>query len=67
MHLGLRSRNRTNEMAHEHTSLVSALLAGDGDRASSIAADQIRASQQMVMTALLRAPLTDEVPNLRAV
>ncbi len=52
-HVGLRIRNRSEEMAHEHRDLVDALVAGDGEAARQIEADQIRASQRMVMDGLL--------------
>lgn len=52
-HLGLRMRNRTEEMQHEHRALVEALAAGDGARAEAVAAEQIEAAQRMVHDALL--------------
>lgn len=52
-HVGLRLRNRSDEMAHEHRDLVDALVAGDGEAAKRITADQILASQKMVMDGLL--------------
>lgn len=52
-HVGLRIRNRSEEMAHEHRDLVNALVAGDGEAARRIAIDQILAAQKMVMDGLL--------------
>jgi DNA-binding GntR family transcriptional regulator len=52
-HVGLRIRNRSEEMAHEHRDLVDALVSGDGEAARRIAADQILAAQKMVMDGLL--------------
>jgi DNA-binding GntR family transcriptional regulator len=62
LHVGLRLSNRTMEMAHQHADLVEALLAGDSDKSSRIAAAQIRASEAMVMSALLRgaSPASDD-------
>lgn len=51
--VGLRLRNRSEEMAHEHRDLVDALLEGDGEAAARIDATQIRASRKMVMDGLL--------------
>lgn len=52
-HLGLVLRDRSEEMAHEHKSLVDALLAGDADSAGRIAEAQIRAAQKMVIDGFL--------------
>jgi DNA-binding GntR family transcriptional regulator len=52
-HVGLRLRNRSEEMAHEHRDLVDALVAGDGASASAITATQIEAARKMVMDGLL--------------
>ena len=41
------------EMAHEHRDLVAALVAGDGEAAKRIDAEQIEASRKMVMDGLL--------------
>lgn len=60
-HLGLMFRDRNDEMFHEHHDLIEALLAGDGERAERIAADQIRAAQRMVFNALLSSPSLDSV------
>lgn len=52
-HVGLRLRNRSEEMTHEHRDLVNALVAGDGEAAARIDAAQILAAQKMVMDGLL--------------
>jgi DNA-binding GntR family transcriptional regulator len=52
-HLGLRLRNRTQEMQHEHKALVEALAAGDGRSAERISSEQIEAAKTMVMDAIL--------------
>lgn len=53
LHLGLGSRNRTQEMQHEHRTLVKALSCGDGDTAASICREQIEAARSMVLGAIL--------------
>ncbi len=55
-HVGLRIRNRTEEMAHEHRDLVHALLSGDGEASKRIAAAQIETARNMVMDGLLSRP-----------
>jgi DNA-binding GntR family transcriptional regulator len=52
-HVGLRLRNRSEEMAHEHQDLVDALVAGQAERAKDIAADQIIAARKMVLDGLM--------------
>ena len=52
-HVGLRLRNRSEEMAHEHRDLVEALVAGEGETARRIAAAQIDTARRMVMDGLL--------------
>ena len=61
-HLGLMLRNRSNEMAHEHKALVTALAAGDSDAARKIATTQIVESQRMVMDALIASPAVLSTP-----
>ncbi len=61
LHLGLALRNRTEEMQHEHKTLVDALIRGDGEAAAGIAAEQVDASRKMVMDAILSSPLALEV------
>jgi DNA-binding GntR family transcriptional regulator len=53
LHLGLGLRNRSQEMHHEHKSLVKALARGDGETAERICRDQIEASRNMVLSAIL--------------
>lgn len=71
MHFGLASRNRSVEMQHEHDDLLSALERGDADAASRIAEEQVAASRDMVLAALLQSPdlldrpLTREKPPTR--
>lgn len=65
LHLGLSLRNRTEEMQHEHKSLIDALVRGDGEAAAAIAAEQVDAAQKMVTDAILSSPLALAV-SLRA-
>lgn len=66
LHLGLGSRNRTQEMQHEHRTLVKALAKGDGDTAANICREQIEAARSMVLGAIfasksvLNLPITAE-------
>lgn len=55
-HLGLRLMDRNDEMYHEHRELIDALLARDSDQAHALAAAQIRASEAMVINALMASP-----------
>lgn len=55
-HVGLRLRNRSEEMAHEHRDLVVALLAGNGEAARQIVAAQIISAQKMVLEGLMSSP-----------
>jgi DNA-binding GntR family transcriptional regulator len=50
--LGLRPRDRTGEMAHEHHALVEALALGRGAEGARIMHEQVSASRQMVLAAL---------------
>lgn len=50
--LGLRRRDRTGEMAHEHAALVKALAEGRGADAAALMHDQVAASRDMVLAAL---------------
>jgi DNA-binding GntR family transcriptional regulator len=50
--LGLRRRDRTEEMAHEHHALVEALALGQAERAASLMREQVAASRAMVLAAL---------------
>lgn len=51
-HVGLRLRNRSEEMTHEHETLVTALRAGDSEAAKRESATQIEASREMVIHGL---------------
>jgi DNA-binding GntR family transcriptional regulator len=50
--LGLRRRDRTGEMAHEHHALIEALALGHAAEAAAIMSQQVAASQAMVLAAL---------------
>ncbi|WP_421988931.1 GntR family transcriptional regulator [Roseococcus sp.] len=50
--LGLRPRDRTGEMAHEHHALVEALALGRAEDAARIMHEQVSASRRMVLAAL---------------
>ncbi|HEV7456214.1 MAG TPA: GntR family transcriptional regulator [Roseococcus sp.] len=50
--LGLRRRDRTMEMAHEHHELVERLALGQGEAAAALMHEQIAASREMVLAAL---------------
>jgi len=53
LHLGLGLRNRSQEMQHEHRTLMKALVRGDGGTAERICRDQIEAARNMVLSAIL--------------
>lgn len=53
LHLGLGLRKGPQELQHEHKSLVKALARGDGETAERISRDQIAASRNMVLSAIL--------------
>lgn len=53
LHLGLGLRNRSQEMQHEHRTLVKALVRGDGGTAERICRDQIESTRNMVLSAIL--------------
>ncbi|MCC7272071.1 MAG: GntR family transcriptional regulator [Alphaproteobacteria bacterium] len=53
LRLGLLVRNRSDELQSGHRQLVDALVKGDAEAASRIAAGQIEATIEMVMKALL--------------
>jgi len=61
LHLGLAIRDRTEEMQHEHRSLVDALVGGDSDAAAAIAIEQVEAAERMVMDAIMSSPTALEV------
>ena len=50
--LGLRRRDRTGEMSHEHHALTEALALGRADEAARIMREQVAASRAMVLAAL---------------
>ncbi|WP_206931186.1 GntR family transcriptional regulator [Roseococcus thiosulfatophilus] len=50
--LGLRRRDRTMEMAHEHHELVERLALGQGEAAAALMHEQVAASREMVLAAL---------------
>ncbi len=50
--LGLRRRDRTGEMAHEHQELIEAMALGRADEAARIMHEQVDASRRMVLVAL---------------
>jgi DNA-binding GntR family transcriptional regulator len=53
LHLGLALRKAAQETQHEHKTLVKALARGDGESAERICREQIEASRQMVLSAIL--------------
>ena len=53
LHLGLGLRKGSQETLHEHKSLVKALARGDGETAERICREQIEASRNMVLSAIL--------------
>ena len=50
--LGLRRRDRSGEMAHEHRALTAALARGEAEAAAALMRDQVAASRAMVLAAL---------------
>jgi DNA-binding GntR family transcriptional regulator len=67
-HLGLVVTSRQVEVVHAHTELVEAILQGDGDAAERVAVEQARASQAMVLNALLASDAvlwTSSTPTAR--
>jgi DNA-binding GntR family transcriptional regulator len=55
-HIGLALSFRSNEIVHEHSDLVGAIIAGDGARAKEISISQSRSSEKMVIDAMLLSP-----------
>lgn len=53
LHLGLGLRNRSQEMQHEHRTLVKALARRDGETAERISREQIEAARNMVLSAIM--------------
>lgn len=62
LHLGLGSRNRSQEMQHEHRALVKALARGDGDTAANICREQIEAARDMVLGAIFTSKSVMNLP-----
>lgn len=62
LHLGLGSRNRSQEMQHEHRALVKALARGDGDTAENICREQIEAARDMVLGAIFTSKSVMNLP-----
>ena len=61
LHLGLGLRKGSQETLHEHKSLVKALARGDGETAERICREQIEASRNMVLSAILTSRLVMSV------
>lgn len=59
--LGLRRRDRSGEMAHEHRALIAALAAGDAAAAAQRMQAQVAASRAMVLAALTAPDATISV------
>lgn len=57
MHLGLTTSSRAEEIVHEHTELLSAILSGDPHKARDVAVSQGHTSQRMVLEALLSSDI----------
>lgn len=53
LHLGLGLRKGPQDVQHEHKSLVKALARGDGETAQRICREQIEASHDMLLSAIL--------------
>lgn len=60
-HIGLFLMPRPDDMPHEHGQLVNAIIRGDSDLARKVAVDQCRASQQMVVDAVLTSGALDAI------
>ena len=57
LHLGLGLRNRSQEMQHEHRTLVKALARGDGETAERISREQFEAARNMVLSAIMTSSM----------
>ena len=55
LHLGLGVRNRSQEMQHEHRTLLRALVRGDGATAEQICREQIETAREMVLKAIMNS------------
>ena len=62
LHLGLGLRKGPQETLHEHKSLVKALARGDGEAAERICREQIEASRNMVLSAILTSRSVMNLP-----
>ena len=60
-HLGHLLRDRNEQAFHEHHDLVEALVAGDGQRAYDITAEQIEAARRFAIDSLLASPTLQTV------
>ncbi len=60
-HVGLSIRDRTEEMQHEHKSLIDAMIAGDVAKAEQAVAEQIESARQMVLGAIMSSPKLQQV------
>jgi hypothetical protein len=55
LHLGLGVRNRSQEMQHEHRTLLRALVRGEGATAEQICREQIETARDMVLKAIMNS------------
>ena len=62
LHLGLGLRKRAQEAHYEHKALVKALARGDGEAAERICREQIEASRQMIVSAVLTSRSVMDLP-----
>jgi DNA-binding GntR family transcriptional regulator len=62
LHLGLGLRKGPQETLHEHKALVKALARGDGETAERICREQIEASRNMVLSAILSSRSVMNLP-----
>ena len=62
LHLGLGLRKGPQEMQHEHKNLVKTLARGDGESAERICREQIEASRNMVLSAILTSRSVMNLP-----
>lgn len=60
-HLSHMLHDRNEEAYHEHHELVEALVAGNGERAEQVMADQIRSARAFVVEALMSSPSIQSV------
>ena len=62
LHLGLGLRKGPQQTLHEHKSLVKALARGDGETAERVCREQIEASRNMVLSAILTSRSVMNLP-----